>query len=218
MKKILIIIAIALSGCSNTQVNTFEQVLKQQQPITVSTIGDSRFISFGGSVIRKAINDKVITNVSFVGSLQDDYGFNHDAVGGDNSSQLMERYNNIPQADIYVILFGTNDLWREDIAVPLQTLTFIIQDKLSEGSKVFYCKQTPRNDYKDAYHIELDQAVIKRFGNIENFTAVDTRTPLLYRNGVFNTSLYDDHVHPNNKGGEIIGQTIANQIDFQSYW
>ena len=220
MRKIIAIALIVLVGCTND--NEMEALGQESRldefPIVVevtkvSTIGDSRFISYGGSVVRKSIDKNSSNNLLFVGSLQDSYGYNHDAVGGDGSSQLMERYDDIPNADIYVILFGTNDLWMNDIQVPFETLSFIVNDKLSQGAKVYYCKQTPRDDYRDAYHVELDEAMYNEFDGVDGFYTIDLRTPLLNIDGTFNYKLYDDHVHPNNEGGKIMGREIANKIN-----
>lgn len=219
MRKIIAIVLIALVGCVNeSEIDMVAQESKGDFPIIgeftkVSTIGDSRFISYGGSILRKAIKKNSSNNLLFVGSLQDSYGYNHDAVGGDGSIELMARYDDIPDADVYVILFGTNDLWMDSIELPFETLSFIVNDKLSQGAKVYYCKQTPRDDYRDAYHIELDEAMVNEFSGVNGFDVIDLRTPLLNKNGTFNPSLYDDHVHPNNDGGKIMGREIANKID-----
>lgn len=149
----------------------------------------------------------------FVGSLKDSYGYNHDAIGGDGSPELMARYDDIPDADVYVILFGTNDLWMNNIDLAFETLSFIVVDKLSKGAKVFYCKQTPRDDDADILHIELDEAMYNKFNGEDGFDIIDLRNPLLNKDGSFNPSLYKDHVHPNNEGGRIMGRVIANKID-----
>lgn len=219
MRKIIAIVLISIVGCTNeSEIETLGQESRVDEfqglgATKVSTIGDSRFISYGGSEVRRSIDKNAYNDLYFVGSLQDSYGYSHDAVGGDGSPQLLERYDDIPNADIYVILFGTNDLWMESIDVPFETLSFIISNKISKGSKVYYCKQTPRDDYRDAYHIELDEAIINEFDGVKGFEYIDLRTPLLNLDGTFNHNLYDDHVHPNNEGGKIMGQVIANKID-----
>ncbi len=218
MKKIIGILLIVIIGCVDNNdellINKMsDEFIELPTYYTVSTIGDSRFISSGGSLVRKAIKKNSSNNLIFVGSLKDKYGFSHDAVGGDGSPELMDRYDSIPPADIYVILFGTNDGWTGSIDLSLETISFITNDKLSQGSKVYYCKQTPRNDNGQNYHDELDEAVINTFMGVENFKVIDLRNPLLNEDGTFNQSLYSDHVHPNNDGGKIMGKEIANKID-----
>lgn len=215
------VLAILMIGCVNdSDMEAISQEIRKEDEfpslenvIKVSTIGDSRFISFGGDLLRTSIEKNSSSDLLFVGSLQDSYGYNHDAVGGDGSPELMERYDNIPNADVYVILFGTNDLWMDSIDTPFETLSFIVNDKLSQGSRVYYCKQTPRDDYRDSYHIELDEAILNEFSGVEGFDVIDLRTPLLSKDNTFNYELYDDHVHPNNQGGKIMGREIANKIN-----
>lgn len=177
---------------------------------TVSMIGDSRFISHGGSILRKAIKKNSSNNLIFVGSLQDTYGYNHDAVGGSNSANLIARYDDIPLADIYIIMFGTND---NDLQTSINTISFIITEKLAQGSKVYYCAETPRNDHGDGNHIRRANSIAQMFQGVEGFEMIDLRTPLLNDDGTFNDELYRDHVHPNSDGGKIMGREIANKLN-----
>lgn len=208
MRKLLLFILLYTASCTQEA-----SLYIPPKKLVVSTIGDSRFTSFGGDIIRETMLTNSFDNLQFVGNQQDSYGHKHDAVGGDGSEELLHRYNSIPSADIYIILFGTNDLWRNNIDVPLETLSFIISDKLSQGSIVYYCKQTPRDDYRDVYHIELDKAIEDLFKDVNGFFVIDTRTPLLNSDSTFNYNLYHDHVHPNYNGGKIIGIEIANKLN-----
>ena len=217
---IVAIVLLALVGCvkdEDIDVVVVQDVADSQEfPIEigevfkVSTIGDSRFISGGGAILRKAIEKNSEKDLLFVGSMEDRYGYSHDAKGGDNSQDLMDRYYDIPDADLYVIMFGTNDgsNWSNE-----NTLTFLISDKLSQGKKVYYCIQTPRYDGGDNQHVLQDAFMIDYFQGVEGFEIIDLRTPMFNEYGDINDDLYQDHVHPNNDGAKVMGREIANKID-----
>lgn len=220
MKIIVAMVLLALVGCvkdEDVEIVVGQNVLESQEfPIEigevfkVSTIGDSRFISHGGAILRKAIEKNSEKDLLFVGSMEDKYGYSHDAKGGDNSQDLMDRYYDIPDADLYVIMFGTNDgsNWSNE-----NTLTLLISDKLSQGKKVYYCIQTPRYDGGDNQHVLQDAFMIDYFQGVEGFEVVDLRTPMFNEDGDINDDLYHDHVHPNNDGTKVMGREIANKID-----
>lgn len=176
---------------------------------TVSTIGDSRFISHGSSKLRYYINHKAKNRFTFVGSLTDQYNFGHDAVGGSNSQHLMNRYDDIPLADIYVIMFGTND---NDLQTSVDTISFIITQKLAQGSKVFYCAEIPRDDHGDGNHIARTEIITQMFQGTPGFEIIDLRSPMLNADQSINLNLYHDHVHNNDQGARVMAAHIAMAI------
>ena len=192
--------------------NQFEEVevIPTPPPVqTVSTIGDSRFISHGSSKLRYYINHKAKNRFTFVGSLTDKYNFGHDAVGGSNSQNLMNRYDDIPLADIYVIMFGTND---NDLQTSVDTISFIITHKLAQGSKVFYCAEIPRDDHGDGNHIARTEIITQMFEGTPGFEIIDLRTPMLNADLSINLNYYSDHVHNNDQGARVMAAQIAIAI------
>ena len=189
----------------------FEEIIIPTPPPvqTLSTIGDSRFISHGSSKLRYYINHKAKNRFVFVGSLTDQYNFGHDAVGGSNSQNLMDRYDDIPLADIYVIMFGTND---RDLQTSVDTISFIITQKLAQGSKVFYCAEIPRTDNGDGNHIARTEIITEMFEGTPGFEIIDLRTPMLNRDGSINLDYYHDHVHNNDQGARVMAAQIAIAI------
>ncbi len=86
---------------------------EQKGHIRFSTIGDSQTRYSKGQSLRKLISEKTSGNLKFVGTRQDVYGFFHSGEGGDRSSDVINRLEYIPVADIYSLFIGTND-WRKN--------------------------------------------------------------------------------------------------------
>jgi lysophospholipase L1-like esterase len=204
-KSILILTAIILFNCSEDT-----SVIDTKEPIKVSTIGDSRFSWSFGDDLRLYMD--LEGEYDFIGSKVDSNGFKHDSNGGDNSQDLLDRFHLIPNnADVYVIMFGTNDSWRPSTQIPFVTLKYVITELLKNGD-VLYVEQSPRTDSGDEFCVELDNRIINEFKDVKGFDFVDVRSKFI-NDGNVNTDLLIDHVHPSEEGIRIIAQTIANKIN-----
>jgi lysophospholipase L1-like esterase len=185
-------------------------VLETNEPLKISTIGDSRFSWSYGDDLRLYMD--LEGDFEFVGSRVDSNGYNHDSVGGDNSQDLLDRFHLIPtNADVYVIMFGTNDSWRPSTQIPFVTLKYVISELLKNGN-VLYVEQSPRTDLGDNFCVELDNRVISEFNGVDGFDYVDVRSEFIQQ-GEVNTNLLMDHVHPNEQGIKVIAKTVANKIN-----
>tara|TARA_R110002072_G_scaffold3404_1_gene24952 strand:+ start:256 stop:909 length:654 start_codon:yes stop_codon:yes gene_type:complete len=212
--KYLILIPLMMS-CTVQNINEEIEVVQDKKEIkTISTIGDSRFVCCGSGNVRNELSK--LGDYEFVGNLVDTYGLNHDAIGGNNTFDLLERYENIPTADLYVIHYGTNDpeKWMHD---SIENMKIVVQHLLDKGSLVLYAYQTERNDDATKFtftdkHYELDSAIHDYFRGNDNFYTVDLRDPLLNSDGSFNWHLYSDFVHPNEVGGELMAKAIHEAI------
>ena len=209
MRKFLLIFLLCASCTQEEFFDTLEIIPTPPQVQTVSTIGDSRFVSHGSSKLRYYIDQKSKNRFTFVGSLTDQYDYGHDAVGGHNSQDLINRYDDIPLADIYVIMFGTND---RDLQTSINSISFIITEKLAQGSKVFYCAEIPRTDGGDGNHIARTEIITQMFQDTPGFEIIDLRSPMLNADGSINLNLYHEHVHNNDQGARVMAAYIAMAI------
>lgn len=202
-------------SCTTQDVAKEIEVVQDKKEIkTISTIGDSRFVCCGSGNVRNELSK--LGDYEFVGNLTDVYGLNHDAIGGNNTFQLLERYESAPNADLYIIHFGTNDPkeWMND---SIENMKTVVQHLLDRGSIVLYAYQTERNRDNVEFpftqkHYDLDSAIHEYFDSNENFFTVDLRTPLLNADGSFDWGLYFDFVHPNELGGELMAAAIYESI------
>jgi lysophospholipase L1-like esterase len=206
MKKTILTLLVTLFfNCSDEN-----YVLETNEPLKISTIGDSRFSWSYGDDLRLYMD--LEGDFEFVGSRVDSNGYNHDSVGGDNSQDLLDRFHLIPtNADVYVIMFGTNDSWRPSTQIPFVTLKYVISELLKNGN-VLYVEQSPRTDLGDNFCVELDNRVISEFNGVDGFDYVDVRSEFIQQ-GEVNTNLLMDHVHPNEQGIKVIAKTVANKIN-----
>ena len=208
--KYTLIISFILAACSCSQVDN----IIIEEPLKVSTIGDSRFVCCGADVLRKELDSLGTYNI--VGSLTDSQGYEHDAIGGDTTENVLNRLINVPEADVYVIHLGTNDL-KSIMNESKANMVTIIETLLSRGGKVLFAKQVERNDHNLEFpftnkHYELDSYVIDYFNNNPDFDYVDLRLALLNEDESFNWSLYADHVHPNEEGAKLMALAIHNKL------
>ena len=198
MKKLLLLSALLIFACSS-----------DDTPLKVSTIGDSRFSWSYGDDLRMHMNSK--GDFEFIGSLIDNNGFHHDSKGGDNSQGLLDRLHLIPTtADVYVIMFGTNDSWRPSTQIPFVTLKHVINTLLKYGD-ILYLKQSPRADAREAFCIELDSMIVNEFKVIKGFDYMDVRSKFMVDDSL-NTDLLIDHVHPSENGIKTIAEIVAKKL------
>lgn len=207
-KTILILTTLVFFNCSQKEEIILDTV--EETTPKVSTIGDSRFSWSYGDDLRLHMDS--LGDFEFIGSKVDSNGYSHDSVGGDNSQDLLDRFHLIPtNADIYVIMFGTNDSWRPSTQIPFVTLKYVITELLKNGN-VLYVEQSPRTDLGDNFCVELDNRIIEEFRGVSGFDYVDVRSKFI-NDGNLNTDLLIDHVHPSEEGIRIIAETIANKIN-----
>lgn len=209
MKKIILtLITLTLFNCSDR--DEFTLGSEEKTTLKVSTIGDSRFSWSYGDDLRLYMD--YLGDFEFIGSKVDSNGYSHDSVGGDNSQDLLDRFHLIPtNANIYVIMFGTNDSWRPSTQIPFVTLKYVITELLKNGD-VLYIEQSPRTDSGDSFCVELDNRIIDEFRGVSGFDYVDIRSRFI-KDGAIETSLLIDHVHPSEEGVKIIAEEIVKKIN-----
>ncbi len=164
------------------------------------TIGDSITWWNHGEKLRCLLLDKGL-KVNFVGNFIDIYGFNHDGHGGDTSKQVLDRLSSIPISDFYFLLIGTNDH-----IDPVFTANTII--KISEqlsiknrDAKIYVSTLLPKTDKFSPINSKINK-LLRNAKLCPQCQLVDLGAHI---ESLPNWKLlFDDGVHPNAKGYEVI--------------
>ena len=93
----------------NTEYNIEEVFLPLKKGVgpTVVTLGDRLLIQNEAKYYRKDLNK--LFPVSFKGQYNDVFDFSHEAVKTNTSSLILSQIKNVPQADYYVLMYGSNE-------------------------------------------------------------------------------------------------------------
>jgi len=146
----------------------------------------------------------------FAGMNTDPYGYRHCGNGGFNTDQTLAIMNDIPVADTYFILIGTNDR-----GTPQRTYDNIL--KIVDGLKakdcccrVYVSTLLPRNDGFNTNN-EVVNALLR--GN----TSLPSKTKLIDAYKVFAsrpnwTTLLNDGLHPNANGYRTLVNGIIAEL------
>lgn len=90
------------------QIDVVEIPFIQTGNISICTVGDSQTWWSQGKYLRKFMND-LNSDYFFVGSNRDVFGYPHEGEGGNHTKDVVNRLSEIPLADVYTVLLGTND-------------------------------------------------------------------------------------------------------------
>lgn len=185
------------------------QEIVQTGNIEISTVGDSITWSGEGEALRikMAVSN---TNLKFVGSRTDTYGYGHEGEGGNNSQKVIDRIPSIKPSDNYFVLIGTNDR-----ISPEQTLSNI--KKIAAGlltkkinTTVYFLTLLPRNDIYDEKNKTINDLLRTWITTEKN-----TQIKLLdiepdFRNIVNWQKLIPDNVHPSAAGYDQLARIILS--------
>lgn len=192
------------------QIDIVEVPFVQIGNISICTIGDSQTWYSQGKYLRKFMND-LNSDYLFVGSNQDVFGYPHEGEGGNHTKDVLNRISEIPLADIYTVLLGTND-YKGDVNNAFDNLTFITRRLLEKNSNaiVFYITPLPTTDIKrDEFNRELK----------EKFLSInEKKIKVIYlgeyiRNYDNWNQFFSDGLHPNKLGYRIIATYLTLEIN-----
>lgn len=180
---------------------------------TIVTIGDS--ITWGGSggKLRCMLRDKGL-QYDFAGRHVDGFGFRHEGEGGDTTTMVLNRLAEIPTADSYLLLIGTNDTAMSDY----QTVENIIRIALGLRSKndksiIYISTLLPRGDQ----HNGRNQSVNRILQNLQDTQQwfkdcyiLDAGAALYnYPNW---QQYFPDNVHPNELGYDLYTDLVMSSL------
>lgn len=186
----------------------------QEGSKTVCTIGDSKTWWNKGEYYRKFLN-QAIPDFVFIGSRTDIYGYGHEGEGGNSTLDVLKRMKYIPQADIYIIMIGTND--RKDAVYPVKTVENIeaILAALKAkrpGCSIYLLSITPCVDTKrDNYNQEINRMLRSKCEcERKGVTILDSDSMFRARQDWSNYLI--DGLHPNEKGYHLLVELISARI------
>lgn len=128
------------------------------------------------------------------------------AVGGDTLTKALERWTTNPNVKIAIMMFGTNDSYREE-----NTETFIknyfelIKRFLDWGSAVVLLTPPKKYEYSEIQDVHAE--VVKSLGKMLNIPVIDTREIF---DGYPLDELTTDYVHFNKDMYYLLGTKITN--------
>lgn len=181
--------------------------------LTMCTIGDSQTWWDKAQNLRKYINESY-SDLIFIGSHTDVFGYDHEGEGGNNTTRLLKRINNIPTADYYSLLIGTND-WGSDIEATasnvLQITNHLIQ--LNPNAKIVYLTPIPTtSEDRDLFNQKLSKNLLAKFNNNDQITVLDLRREILKNKDWATVYLEPDGLHQSIEGVRLMGQLIGEKI------
>jgi lysophospholipase L1-like esterase len=179
----------------------------------VCTIGDSQTWLFYGQFYRSYWSN-LNYNLNFVGSRTDSNGFGHEGEGGNSTQQVIDRLHRIPEADLYILLIGTNDRL-QDIS-PTQSVQNIkhivnfIKGKHQE-SKVNILTILPCTDTKrDIENTEINIGIKKALAtDTVGVRVLDTES--FFRAKQDWPSLFSDGLHLSERGYQLLASFLNEE-------
>jgi lysophospholipase L1-like esterase len=239
MKKIIIIVTLILSSCSN--------------PTKVIFLGDSITELAIYSKGENIVNDTLIVDSEYDGfisllkqKLDDDVELIGKGIGGDKVSDLLTRYKKDViklNPDIVFIYIGINDVWHKydygtgsDIDLYERGLRQIIDDIKSQGAKIILCTPTLIgensgeftlvNQFKDVETMEKMNGDLDAFSDVIRKLSMEFDTDILDLREIFMTYVSEnninnqaagiltyDGVHLNDPGNKLIADEMLKFIN-----
>jgi lysophospholipase L1-like esterase len=181
--------------------------------ISLCTIGDSQTWWSNAQNLRKFINQS-IDDLIFIGSNTDIFGYGHEGEGGNNSSELIKRINNIPKADYYTLLIGTND-WKNDIETTFLNIVEITDYlmKLNSNAKILYLTPIPTvNKERDFFNTSLKEKLLLKFKENRNIVVLDLGKEMRLNKNWESYYLSPDGLHQSIEGVRFMSKLIGEKI------
>ena len=147
----------------------------------------------------------------FVGT-KTDGTYNHEGVGGDKTTDILVRLEDIPPADTYTLLAGSNDIraltWRDVIVKNLQTIADALAAK---GGTVFVCTPPPTALEGDV-NIVLNRLRFAIKANIQGHAVIDTHQAFLDSGYALSELFVSDKAHPSSLGYDVLSSKVLESI------
>ncbi|MGB5982584.1 MAG: SGNH/GDSL hydrolase family protein [Nonlabens sp.] len=177
--------------------------------LKLCTIGDSQTWWGNAKYLRQFMNMKN-ENFWFVGSNQDVFGFCHEGEGGNHTKDVVKRIDDMPYADIYTILLGTND-YKGNVEESAQNLIYIVEQlkQKNKEAKIYYVTPLPTtNKERDTFNKELKDKFL---------ATVDKSIDVIYLGEHIRSlknweRLFPDGLHANKEGYRLIANYLTSKI------
>lgn len=176
---------------------------------TLDTVGDSITWWQQGRFLRCLMRDNGLM-YDFRGGHYDDFGFGHDGVGGDNTTNLLARIGSIPVEDAYFLLIGTNDrISPEETVNNIKQIVLQLRAKKT-CVKVYFSTLLPRTDEYNERNQQINVLLRGLDPICNDCTLIDTGT-YFYELPSWSTYLVDG-IHPTYAGYQKITSYISSLI------
>lgn len=181
--------------------------------MSICTIGDSQTWWSNAQNLRKFINESN-EDFIFIGSNTDIFGYGHEGEGGNNTNALIKRINNIPKADYYTLLIGTND-WKSDIQTTFLNIVEITDYlmNLNSNAKILYLTPIPTvNKERDFFNTSLKEKLLLKFKENRNISVLDLGKEMRKNEDWESNYLSSDGLHQSTEGVRFMSNLIGEKI------
>lgn len=179
---------------------------------TLCTIGDSITwgASFGG-YYRKLLLENGL-EYDFIGNHTDIFGYQHSAEGGDGTSSVLNRMQNIPLSNSYLLLIGLNDRFVYSSQDSFNNILRIVKQLEARGKDVIInvCTILPVTLQGVTPFVDGINNLLRNHNWRSHTKLIDTNQYLSGINGWSNMLV--DGGHPTLEGYETLTQWLAGQI------
>lgn len=191
---------------------------KQYGNTSITTIGDSQTIYLQAQHIRRKLND-IMPELIFNGRFSDKFGYNHEAIGGRNSAEVLKDIDGVGKADYYTILLGTND-WKSKIPIDasLENLKTIMETLLNkyENSNILYLTPLPTTNRKrDDFNKSLSEMVVQYSDRNERIHVINFGE-IIRKEENWEEYLHRDGLHQSHKSVDVMVKIIAEYFNKKS--
>ena len=188
----------------------------QYGEISVCTIGDSQTWFQNAQSLRRKMN-QYDGNLTFAGSNCDIFGYPHEGEGGNNSGQVLYRIENIPSADYFTLLIGTNDSKNGIEQTSSNVLSIINQLSTKYStSKIIYLSPIPvTNPERDLFNIALYKRVcdsLEAQNNTSQILYLDLGGKMRKNENWSQEYLTSDGLHQNEKGVDFMANLVSEYL------
>lgn len=189
---------------NNVTLEEIDLPLIQNGDINVCMIGDSQLTYKTGKFTRQKLYSN-LKNITFVGNEKDLYAYPYCATTLNNTSNLLETFDRIPNADIYIIYLGAHE---KNIELFKKNITNII-NRLNNKNKRLLLVIPPK--YKNPNKKGIYQAVKNIYINYESNPNVEVIN-LSELTEESSRILLPDGIHLNKYGHQLFIEILTNQL------
>lgn len=196
------------------RISTVNIRFKQEGDFSVCTIGDSQTWFKKSQPLRKAMN-YYYNDLIFAGSNTDIYGYGHEGEGGNETADVLKRFEYIPKADYYTILLGTND-YRGSNNLAFRNIILLFQ-KLTEKfpkSKIIYISPLPSDEEgRNEFNSSLESKILDETIGKANIIYLNLAQKLKHNPNWIDDYMVGDGLHLNSAGLDLFAKEIASIIE-----
>lgn len=179
---------------------------------TLCTIGDSQTWYSKAQHLRTDIN-AINEDLIFIGTNTDIFGYGHEGEGGNSTDKLLSRMHNIPKADYYTLLIGTND-YKGNIDTSYSNILEITNHikSLNPEALLFYLTPIPTKDKdRDDFNKNLSRRLLAKFNGSRQIIVLDLGKKMRENKDWEVDYLGHDGLHQNTSGVQFMARLIGEK-------